>query len=193
MSFQSERQRMQKVKQPHTRTHTFRNQFEIKFIGQHSCWNRTTLYEDILQCCGSAIKLMTYYFNFWNIKSMLEESEIEYDGCHYYWMSDDMTKILRLEALSLHFSSIRHDERRIHFHFSTEIMHMPHIEVVAAADLNWTAINECHEMASSLACPCCRRHRRHRRYCLCFELYIRGPDAYFAHLIADFMIAQSTS
>lgn len=49
-----------------------------------------------------------------------------------------MTKILRLEALSLHFSSIRHDERRIHFHFSTEIMHMPHIEVVAAAaaDLN---------------------------------------------------------
>lgn len=186
---------MQKVKQPHTRTHTFRNHFEIKFIGQHSCWNQTTLYEDILQCCGSAIKFLTYYFNFWNIKSMLEESEREYDGCHYYWMSDDMTEILRLEALSLHFSSIQHDERRIHFHFSTEIMHMPHIEVVAAAaaDLNWTAINECHEMASSLACPCRRHHRRHRRYCLCFKLYIWGPDAYFAHLIADLMIAQSTS
>lgn len=28
------------------------------------------LYQDIWQCCGSAIKLMTYYYEFWNRKDM---------------------------------------------------------------------------------------------------------------------------
>lgn len=31
---------------------------------------KTLLYQDILQCCGSAIKLMTYYYNFLKYKRL---------------------------------------------------------------------------------------------------------------------------
>lgn len=43
-----------------------KTQWKMKFIGQ--LWlqleERTLHIQDILQCCGSAIKLMTYYNNF---------------------------------------------------------------------------------------------------------------------------------